>query len=115
MPSTYSQLRLWRNTAVASLGAGQSVTLGAGLGTLGYEWDEDTDNGFRPAGLFDLSSTTSSTAEVFTDYGSSTKLNSTATHHLTLYRAPCPAMTRTPVNAEFLGRRNSSAGRAHHS
>ena len=27
-------------------------------GTLGYEWDEDLDNGFRPAGLVDLSSTT---------------------------------------------------------
>src|SRR5437588_833516 len=92
VPSTYSQLRMWRNTAVTSLGAGQSVTLGAGLGTLGYEWDEDTDNGFRPAGLFDLSSTTSSTAEVFTDYGSTTKLNSTATHHLTLYRAPSGAL-----------------------
>ena len=26
--------------------------------TLGYEWDEDLDNGFRPAGLVDLSSTT---------------------------------------------------------
>ena len=24
-------------------------------GTLGYEWDEDLDNGFRPAGLIDLS------------------------------------------------------------
>ena len=31
------------------------------------------DNGFRPAGLFDLSSTTSTTAEVFTDYGSTTR------------------------------------------
>ena len=29
-----------------------------GVGTLGYEWDVDADNGFRPAGLFDMSSTT---------------------------------------------------------
>ena len=71
VPAAYAQLRLWRNTPVASLAPGQSVTLGAGLGTLGYEWDEDTDNGFRPAGLFDPSSTTSTSAEVFTDDGSS--------------------------------------------
>ena len=38
--------------------------------TLGYEWDEDADNGFRPAGQFRLSSTTVSGLEVFTDYGS---------------------------------------------
>ena len=28
--------------------------------TLGYEWDEELDNGFRPAGLVDLSTTTES-------------------------------------------------------
>ena len=58
-----------------------------GVGTLGYEWDVDADNGFRPAGLMDMSSTTDTNAEVFTDYGSTTTPNSTATHHLTLYRA----------------------------
>ena len=52
----------------------------------------DADNGFRPAGLFDLSSTTSTTAEVFTDYGSTTRPDSTATHNLTLYRAPSGAL-----------------------
>ena len=31
------------------------------LGTLGYEWDNDPDNGFRPAGLFPQSSTTLTT------------------------------------------------------
>ena len=41
-------------------------------GNLGYEWDVDTDNGFRPAGLMDMSSTTDNGAEVFTDYGSTT-------------------------------------------
>ena len=40
--------------------------------TLGYEWDDDADNGFRPAGQFRLSSTTVSGVEVFTDYGSTT-------------------------------------------
>jgi hypothetical protein len=92
VPSTYASLRLWRNTPVAALTSGQSLTLGAGIGTLGYEWDMDADNGFRPAGLLDLSSTTSTNAEIFTDYGSSTRLNSTATHHLTMYRAPSGAL-----------------------
>ena len=59
--------------------------------TLGYEWDEDADNGFRPAGQFRLSSTTVSGLEVFTDYGSNTKLDGTATHNLTMYRAPSGA------------------------
>jgi hypothetical protein len=86
VPSQYSRLRFWRNTAVASLTAGQSVTLGPGTGTLGYEWDEDADNGGRPAGLVDMSSTTSNSAEVFTDYGTNVKTGQTATHHLTLYR-----------------------------
>ncbi len=92
VPSQYSQLRFWRNTSVATLGAGQSVTLGQGNGTLGYEWDAEPDNGFRPSGLFDLSSTTSTSAEVFTDYGSNVKAGSTATHHLSLYRAPSGAL-----------------------
>src|SRR5499433_640768 len=92
VPSAYSKLRFWRGTRVASLTSGQSTTLDQGVGTLGYECDVDADNGFRPAGLMDLSSTTSNSAEIFTDYGSSTKPNSTATHHLTLYRAASGAL-----------------------
>ena len=89
VPYAYRGLRMWRNTAVASLGPGQSLPLAPS--TLGYEWDEDADNGFRPAGQFRLSSTTVSGLEVFTDYGTSTKLNGTATHNLTMYRAPSGA------------------------
>ena len=92
VPSQYSKLRFWRNTRVASLASGQSTTLDQGVGTLGYEWDVDADNGSRPAGLMDLSSTTNTSAEDFTDYGSTTQPNSTATHHLTLYRAPSGAL-----------------------
>src|SRR5262249_11345287 len=92
VPASYSKLRFWRNTAVANLTSGQSYTLDPRGGTLGYEWDVDTDNGFRPAGLMVLSSTTSHAAEVFTDYGSQTQPNSTATHHLTLYRAASGAL-----------------------
>ena len=54
-------------------------------GTIGYEWDEDLDNGSRPAGLVRLSSTTVSGVEKIQDYGS-TYGPGTATHHLTLYR-----------------------------
>ncbi len=92
VPSQYAALRLWRNTAVASLGSGQTLTLAPGTGTLGYEWDVEPDNGFRPAGLFDLSSTTSSSAQTFVDYGSVVADNQTATHHLSLYRAPSGAL-----------------------
>ncbi|MCX2749958.1 hypothetical protein OOZ51_19405, partial [Arthrobacter sp. MI7-26] len=92
VPSQYRSLRLWRNTSVATMAAGSTVTLGAGLGTLGYEWDTDADNGFRPAGLFKLSATTNTSAEVFTDYGSLTAQGKTATHNLTMYKAPSGAL-----------------------
>jgi N,N-dimethylformamidase beta subunit-like protein/uncharacterized protein DUF4082/Big-like domain-containing protein/fibronectin type III domain protein len=91
VPSTYDKLRFWRNTRVASLASGTSTTLDSGTGTLGYEWDVDADNGFRPAGLFDMSSTTDATAQPFTDYGSQVTTAPT-THHLTLYRAPSGAL-----------------------
>ena len=91
VPASYSKLRFWRNTRVASLASGQSTTLDAGAGTLGYEWDVDADNGFRPPGLMDMSSTTDPTAQPFTDYGSQTTTQST-THHLTLYHAPSGAL-----------------------
>ncbi len=91
VPSQYSSLRFWRNTAVAHLAAGQSVTLAPGVGVLGYEWDEDADNGFRPTGLIDMSSTTAS-AQVFTDYGNATQNSVNKTHHLTLYKAPSGAL-----------------------
>ncbi|HLM86579.1 MAG TPA: N,N-dimethylformamidase beta subunit family domain-containing protein, partial [Solirubrobacteraceae bacterium] len=92
VPAQYGKLRLWRNTAVAGLQSGQTLTIGANIGTLGYEWDEDVDNGFRPAGEFDLSSTTVSGLQAFVDYGSSLTNNATRTHHLTLYRASSGAL-----------------------
>jgi hypothetical protein len=92
VPAAYKNLRLWRNTAVAALGAGQSRTLAPGANTLGYEWDIDADNGFRPRGAFQLSSTTVSGIESFTDYGTFVKQGTTQTHHLTMYRAPSGAL-----------------------
>ena len=91
VPYAYSRLRFWRNTSVASLAPGQTATLASGTGTLGYEWDEEVDNGFRPAGLLDLSSTTASVPEAFTDYGSNVAAGS-RTHHLSLYRMPNGAL-----------------------
>jgi hypothetical protein len=89
VPAAFKNLRLWRNTDVASLQSG-SVTLAPS--TLGYEWDQDADNGFRPAGQIRLSSTTVSDTEVFTDYGSSVATGQTATHNMTAYRAPSGAL-----------------------
>jgi hypothetical protein len=83
--SEFGGLRFWRNTSVANLAPGQSATLGDSV--LGYEWDADIDNGARPAGLIDLSSTTQNVTEKLQDYGTTTAPG-TATHSLTLYRAP---------------------------
>ncbi len=58
---------------------------------LGYEWDEDVDNGFRPDGLVQLSTTTANVSAYLQDYGS-TYAPGTATHHMTLYRAPSGAL-----------------------
>jgi len=83
VPEADGKMRFWRNTSVAALGTGATATLP--FGTLGYEWDEDLDNGFRPAGLIRLSTTTVNDAPILQDYGS-TFGSGTATHALTLYR-----------------------------
>jgi len=55
VPYKYHNLRFWRNTEIAQLKPGEeAVTMN---GILGHEWDEDIDNGFRPAGLIHLSET----------------------------------------------------------
>ncbi len=92
VPAQYSKERLWRNTEVAKLKTGQTLELAPEAGTLGYEWDEDVDNGFRPAGEFQLSSTTDAGLQKFTDYGTAINTNATGTHHLTMYRAKSGAL-----------------------
>lgn len=96
VPQADGRMRFWRNTSVASLGPGQVATLPTGV--LGYEWDVDADNGFRPAGLFPLSTTALavtqcilSTSNLSANDGYAIG-NCTATHHLTLYRAPSGAL-----------------------
>ncbi|WP_142062050.1 DUF4082 domain-containing protein [Pseudarthrobacter sp. B4EP4b] len=86
VPAAYKQLRLWRGTSIPGMANNATVTLGQGLGTLGYEWDIDAES-FRPAGTFRLSHTIATPAEVFVDYGSTTQQGATATHNLTMYKA----------------------------
>ena len=74
---------------MASLQSGQTPSMAAE--TLGYEWDEDIDNGFRPAGLIDMSSTTETPPQVMADYQEDLAAI-TLTHHLTLYRAASGAL-----------------------
>jgi hypothetical protein len=89
VPAQYANLRFWRNTSVAALQSGQVATLTPE--TLGYEWDQDVDNGFRPAGLIDMSSTTMTAPQVVTSYQEALA-QETVTHHLTLYRAASGAL-----------------------
>jgi len=81
--------RLWRNTTVATLAAGQMATLAPH--TVGYESDEDVDNGVRPPGLVRLTTTTGPTPERLTDFGN-TVAPGTTTHSMTLYKAPSGAL-----------------------
>ena len=90
VPQADGRMRFWRNTSIATLGAGQVATLPTGV--LGYEWDVDADNGFRPAGLIPLSSTTLSVSTYLIDLYAGTIGNAVATHHLTLYRAASGAL-----------------------
>jgi hypothetical protein len=90
VPASYGKLRFWRNTAIAALQPGETYTFPAG--TLGYVWDQEVDNGFRPAGLFDLSSTSLDVSpDLLGNYGSSFGPG-TATHNLALYRAGSGAL-----------------------
>ncbi|GIJ79378.1 hypothetical protein Xph01_38100 [Micromonospora phaseoli] len=81
--------RLWRHTDLTSLPAGTSAALAPH--TVGYESDEDLDNGFRPPGLIRLSTTTGEVPQRLQDFGNQVAPGVT-THHLTLYRADSGAL-----------------------
>ncbi|HEY9293965.1 MAG TPA: N,N-dimethylformamidase beta subunit family domain-containing protein, partial [Microlunatus sp.] len=89
VPAEYSALRFWRDTEVADLGPGQSRALAPS--TLGYEFDCDEDNGYRPPGSIRLSSTTVTVPQILRDYGTN-YAEGTTTHNMTLYRAPSGAL-----------------------
>ncbi len=91
VPAAYKDLRLWRNTSITSLPAGGVATFP--VGTLGYEWNSDLDNGFRPKGLIDMSSTTvTMDGDYLIQDNGSNYGPGTATHNLTLYRASSGAL-----------------------
>ena len=69
VPASMARLRFWQNTRIASLASG-AVALSPE--SLGYEWDEDLDNGARPTGLVHLSSTTVTGVDKILDYGATT-------------------------------------------
>ncbi len=80
--------RLWRNTSIANLSSG-TATLAPH--TVGYESNEDVDNGFRPGGLVRLSTTVGPTPQLLQDFGNYL-IPGTTTHHLTMYRAGSGAL-----------------------
>jgi hypothetical protein len=89
IPYDYSNLRFWRNTDVANILPGQTFQLVKNL--LGYEWDSDFENGFRPAGMINLSLSNIAVDTYLRDYGTSVGPGN-ATHSLTMYRAESGAL-----------------------
>lgn len=83
------KLRTWRDTPLTELDSGQSAELAPH--TVGYESNEDLDNGFRPPGLIRLSTTTGDVPEYLQDFGNDV-LPGKTTHHTTMYRAPSGAL-----------------------
>ncbi|MGI8693480.1 MAG: DUF4082 domain-containing protein [Geodermatophilaceae bacterium] len=86
VPSQYASMRLWRNTDIANLQPGQTASLSRN--SLGFEYDEFPDNGFRPPGAVAMSDTVvtyNSGNWVLQDYGN-TYGTGTVRHSLALYR-----------------------------
>lgn len=85
----HSKFRFWRHTPVANLKPGERAVFPF---LLGYEWDVDLDNGFRPEGLFHVSVSSRNIPAADNLY---TKIAGPAVHHLSLYRAPSGALVFT--------------------
>ncbi|HXI27390.1 MAG TPA: N,N-dimethylformamidase beta subunit family domain-containing protein, partial [Vicinamibacterales bacterium] len=83
IPQAMGSLRLWAHTGVSAVAPGDFYRTPEE--TLGYEWDEDLDNGSRPAGLIHLSQTTLDEPEKLSDFGANVAPGR-ATHSLTMYR-----------------------------
>ncbi|MDP9119906.1 MAG: DUF4082 domain-containing protein [Acidobacteriota bacterium] len=96
VPAADGRMRIWRDTAAAAAPACGATDLAPR--TLGYEWDQDEDNGWRPAGLVRLSTTYAHHAPVLSGPGTGAsgsffnEVSGTSVHHLTLYRHPSGAL-----------------------
>jgi len=94
VPQQHSSHRFWRSSTVADLSQQNADEQSEAVllkGVLGHEFDEDIDNGFRPAGLARLSHTTVDNVVYLQDHGGTFDSGS-ATHSLTLYRAASGAL-----------------------
>jgi hypothetical protein len=98
VPAEQGKLRIWRGTGLSALLPGQTATLAPH--TVGYESNEDLDNGFRPQGLIRLSTTVGPTPELSRDFGM-TVVPGTTEHHLTLYRASSGALVFSAGSIQF--------------
>lgn len=92
------RMRLWRHTSLASLPEGGSAELAPH--TVGYESNEDVDNGFRPEGLIRLSTTVGQVPEYLQDFGNVVAPGET-THHTTLYRAASGALVFSSASVQW--------------
>jgi hypothetical protein len=84
IPSALGRFRLWRETTVAREPAGRAAVLGTSL--IGYEFDEDLDNNWRPPGLIRLSRTAVDVDQYLMDDGTQVG-PARAVHSVTMYRA----------------------------
>ena len=82
--------RLWRNTSLASLPAGTTQTLAPH--TIGYESDEDVDNGHRPPGPDPVDRDHRPDRAEGPERAGTQVAPGTTTHSLTLYRAASGAL-----------------------
>ena len=98
VPAKFAKLRFWRNTEVAKLTGDELLVLGNGL--VGHEFNEDVDNGFRPAGLIHLSEITLDGVNYIQDQGSRYD-SGTAAHAFTLYRAKSGALVFSGATVQF--------------
>lgn len=93
VPEADGNMRLWRGTIAATLSACAVARLAPETDIIGFEWDFDNDNGFRPEGLFRLSTTTKNQDPALIGPGTMAAGSlfgggASANHHLVMYRHP---------------------------
>ena len=91
----YGAVRLRQAAIVAKYGCGRPATGQTYTmpdETLGYEWDSDVDNGFRPAGEIDMSQTCAKVQQKLYALANEELVSDNACNSLTLYRAASGAL-----------------------